>query len=174
MLKSRPDRYGTVAISIHWLTALLVLLLLMTGFQAADTNDSLAKAALLRWHIPAAFLLLVLTLARLVWWLRFDVKPRPLAQTWQTGLARFVHGAFYVVLLGMVASGIGMMVLSGAGPIVFGGAGSMPDFHEVPPRVPHGLGARLLVGMVLLHAGAALFHQLVMRDGTLRRMWFRR
>lgn len=73
----------------------------------------------------------------------------------------------------MAASGIGMLALSGAGAILFAGAsGTLPDFWAYPPRVPHGIGAWLLVTLFVLHAGAALYHQFVKRDRLLRRMAF--
>ncbi|MDO9296294.1 cytochrome b [Bradyrhizobium sp.] len=48
----------------------------------------------------------------------------------------------------------------------------MPDFSKYSPRAPHGIGARLLIALVVLHVGAALYHQFGRRDGLLRRMWF--
>ena len=84
-----------------------------------------------------------------------------------------MHVLFYVVILGMTASGIGTLVLSGAGPILFGGAAQpLPDFWNYPPRAPHGIAARLLIVLFVLHAGAALYHHVFKRDGLLRRMWF--
>lgn len=177
MLKSRTDRYGTMAISVHWLSAILILALLGSGFQAGNAMDPAAKAAFLRFHIPVAIAVLLLTLLRIVWWWRFDVKPLPVrgSPAWQERIARAVHVAFYVVILGMVASGIGMMVLSGAGPAIFGEAGApLPDFRDYPPRVPHGLGAFLLVALLVFHTGAALYHQFFLRDGLLGRMWYGR
>ena len=83
-----------------------------------------------------------------------------------------VHVLFYIVILGMIASGVGMMLLSGAAPLVFGGEGLL-DFWKYPPRLPHGIGARLLLTLLVLHIGAALHHHFVRRDSLLRRMWFR-
>ncbi|MDO8400139.1 MAG: cytochrome b [Bradyrhizobium sp.] len=174
-LKSTIDRYGSMAVSIHWLSAILVLVLIVLGFRAAGTADPVAKAALLRLHLPIGIAVLVLTALRIVWWWRFDRKPDPIAGSppWQERAAQAVHILFYVVLLGMIASGIGMMVLSGASPIIFGGQGAaLPDFSKYLPRAPHGIGARLLIALVVLHAGAALYHQFGRRDGLLRRMWF--
>lgn len=173
-LKSSPDRYGVVAVSIHWLSALLILVLLGTGFRAADAPDALARAALLRVHIPVAIAVLLLTGLRILWWWRFDRKPSPAAgmPRWQASLAGGVHIALLVIVLGMIASGIGMMISSGAGPAVFGGPGAaLPDFHDYLPRRPHGLGARLMVALLVLHAGAALYHHFVRRDVVLERMW---
>ncbi|WP_261330577.1 hypothetical protein [Rhizobium leguminosarum] len=53
MLKSRPDRYGAIAVSIHWLSAVLIRALLGSGFRAANAMDGATKAGLLRFQIPA-------------------------------------------------------------------------------------------------------------------------
>jgi cytochrome b561 len=175
-LKSTPDRYGTMAMSIHWISVALILVLIASGFRAADTVDPAAKAAaILRLHVPIAIAVLALTMLRIVWWWRFDRKPSPVAGSprWQERAARAVHVLFYVVILGMVASGVGMLALSGAAPMIFGAeSGPLPDFWKYPPRIPHGIGARLLLALLVLHAGAALYHHFVRRDGLLRRMWF--
>jgi cytochrome b561 len=173
--KSTPVRYGTVAVFIHWLGAALVLVLLVTGFRAADMSDAVAKTQLLRVHIPVAIAVLVLTALRLLWWWRWDRKPPPIAgmSPFKVSAARAVHVALLVVTVAMLASGIGMMILSGAGPAVFASPGAMlPDFQEVLPRRPHGLGARAMVVLLLLHVGAALYHHFVQRDGLLKRMWW--
>ena len=173
-MMSRTDRYGAMAVSIHWLSAVLILVLIATGFRAADTIDPAAKAQLLRIHVPIAVAMLFLTLLRIVWWLAIDLKPHPVAGSplWQERSAKAVHLLFYVVILGMIASGIGMMVLSGAGSIIFGQGGVLPDFSKFAPRVPHGIGARLLIALLVLHVGAALYHHFFRRDGLLKRMWF--
>jgi cytochrome b561 len=177
ILKSTSDQYGTVAVSIHWVSAVLVLILIGSGFRAANTVDPAAKAAILRVHVPIAIGVLALMLLRIVWWWGFDRKPGPVAGSphWQERTAQVVHVVFYIVILGMIASGIGMLALSGAAPLIFGGDGALlPDFSKYPPRLPHGIGARLLLGLLVLHVGAALYHHFVRHDGLLWRMWFSR
>lgn len=46
-LKSALDRYGTMAVSIHWVSVVLILILIGSGFRAAKTVDPVAKAAIL-------------------------------------------------------------------------------------------------------------------------------
>ncbi len=176
-LKSDDTNYGAVAVTLHWLSAVLILLLLVSGFRAGQTNDPAAKAEILGFHAPMGITILLLTMARIVWWWRFDTKPGAVGRNprWQTLSAKAIHLLFYVVMIGMAASGIGMFVLSGAGLIVFGGAdGTLPDFDQYLPRTPHGFGARAIVILLVLHAGAALHHHFIKRDVTLKRMWFRR
>lgn len=172
-VKSTEDRYGTVAIAIHWVAAALIVALLITGFRVSGAADPAAKAAFLRFHAAMGAAILVLTLARIAWWWFADRKPLPVAG--QPPLlkraATAVHMLFYIVIIGLAASGIGMMVLSGAGPVVFGGAsGAMPDFWNYPPRVPHGIGVRVLIALLILHVGGALYHHFIRRDRLLARM----
>ena len=50
------------------------------------------------------------------------------------------------------------------------------DFFEANPAIrsvfveAHGFGGKALLTLIGLHAGAALFHRVVLRDGILRRM----
>lgn len=175
-LKSTATHYGNVAVAIHWLTAILIIALIGTGFNAGGAEDAADKAAFLTIHIPLGVTVLLLTVLRILWWLLADKKPDPLAMPfWQDRMARAVHLLFYIVIMGMAASGIGMMVLSGAGPTIFGGSeAALPDFWDFKPRLPHGIGGRLLLALFVFHAGAALYHQFVKRDGILGRMWLAR
>ena len=169
-IKSTPSRYGSVAITLHWLTALAILGLFITG-QMLETTDQAAKIATLQWHAPLGLLVLVLTLARILWWSFADRRPAPLGNGVQLLAAKLGHLGFYVLMLTMALSGIAMMVLSGAGEIVFNGANlPLPDFHDYLPRIPHGIGSKLLLALVVVHVLAALWHQFVQKDGTLARM----
>jgi cytochrome b561 len=171
MWKSSPDRYGRVAITIHWISAVLILGLMIAGFRAADMTDPVAKAALLRIHAPMGTV--VLTLARLGWWLLADRKPEEPAgmPPLQALAAKAVHGLLYVAILGLAASGIAMMVLSGAGEVLFGDApGPLPDFWDYTPRYGHAAMAFLLAALLALHVGAALYHQMILKDRLRARM----
>ena len=63
----------------------------------------------------------------------------------------------------------GRLVLLMAGS----GVGSLPvNFDALPPRAVHGIVAKLLMLAIGLHIAAALYHQLIRRDGLLSRMGF--
>ena len=82
-LRSSSVQYGTVAVSIHWLSALLILFMIFSGFRAGGMEEATAKAAVLRVHVPIGVTILLLTLARIGWWFFADNKPQsvPMA-TW--------------------------------------------------------------------------------------------
>lgn len=177
-IKSSDSRYGNVAVIIHWLSVLLILVLIGSGFRAGGMEGAAAKVVILRVHVIIGIAILLLTLGRIVWWLFIDEMPVPVPMpSWQNHTSRAVHVMFYILILGMSASGIGMvigmMVLSDAGPVFFGGSGgALPNFWDYPPRIPHGIAAKVMIGLLALHAGAVLYHQFFKRDGVLQRMWF--
>lgn len=173
MWKSSHDHYGRIAIAIHWISAVMIAGLLISGVRASGMADPVAKAAVLRIHAPVGMAILALTLVRLGWWRVADRKPRDPAglPRLQIVAAKAVHGLLYVAVLGLALSGIAMLVLSGAGDILFGTApGPLPDFWDFAPRYGHAAMAWLMGALLLLHVGAALYHQFILRDRLFARM----
>lgn len=170
-LKSSNARYGSVAIAIHWLSAVVILALFVTGLLAADQVDPQAQMALVRFHLPLGVAVLVLTLLRIVWWWVADRRPAlPADQPeWQKLMARAVHIALYLVVLLLAASGIATLILSDALPAIIAGT-TLPDFETVLPRLVHGVASKLMLGLLAVHIGAALYHQFIRRDHLLARM----
>lgn len=170
-MKGTTDRYGSVAITLHWLTAVVIVALFVLGFRAAAMDDPTSKAALLRVHVPLGVFVLAMTILR-VGWSFVDRRPDPVTQgRLQAVAARGVHALLYIAIIVMGTSGIGMLVLSGAGPILFGGApASLTNFSNFAPHMPHVLGAFALLALLALHVSAALYHQFIRRDQLMARM----
>ncbi|MGL4440609.1 MAG: cytochrome b, partial [Bosea sp. (in: a-proteobacteria)] len=103
-IKSSAERYGTVAILVHWTSALLIIGLLLSGFRASAALDAATKAGILRFHLPMGLLILTLTVFRIAWWQFADRKPASLpSDRLQSAAAKIVHLLFYVVIVGMAA-----------------------------------------------------------------------
>ena len=171
--KSSTQRYGSVAIAIHWISAAAILIQIGLGFAAASAADTDAQAGLLRAHVVLGIFVVALTMIRLAWWL-IDRQPAALAglPSWQALSERVVRVLLYLLILLLGASGIAVLMLSGAGDILFGGAsGALPDFTRFPPMAAHIAAAAMLLGFAALHILAALYHHFWRRDGLLGRMW---
>jgi len=169
--RSSGDRYGTVAIAIHWLSAAAIVVLFVLGLAAAYSGDPGAKAALLRAHVPLGLFVLLLTLLRIVWWF-VDRPPAPPAgaSRWQSSAERAVRLLLYAAIVVLGASGIGLLALSGAGAVLFFGApGPLADFWRFAPMAVHFVMALALLALVV-HVAAALYHHLWRRDRLLARM----
>ena len=111
--KSSADQFGKIGIGLHWISALLIIVLLGSGFRAGFATETDVKIAALQMHLPVAILVLVLTVFRLIWWWRFDKRPGPVmgVPPWQDGIARWTHRALYAVVILLLASGIAMSIL---------------------------------------------------------------
>ena len=171
MRQSTPDRYGSVAIALHWVSALGIILLLASGLTIANGGAGSDPVLPVLIHAALGTTVLVLTLFRIVWWVVFDRRPQPRADlpTLQRVVSQIVHFGLYGAILLLGASGIATLALSGTVPILLSG-GPVPSFDGILPRITHGLAARLMIGLLVLHIGAALYHQFIRRDRLLARM----
>ena len=55
----------------------MILVLLGSGFRAGNSVGPETKATFLRVHVPVAVTVLLLTVLRIAWWWRFELKPQP-------------------------------------------------------------------------------------------------
>ena len=170
--------YRTSSRVLHWLTALLVLATIPAGLTMVQEGLSRpVQDTLFIFHKNVGVLILILVLARLA--VRAVAPPPPLPDFlpgWQRRIAAASHVGLYLLLLVMAISGY-VRVRAGGFPV------EALDAIGVPPLVPrsewledtavavHAATKFLLIGLVALHAGAALHHALIRRDGVFHRMW---
>lgn len=172
-LKSDAIRYGSVALTMHWVTAAAILAMVASGLAAESASGEPGAVNILRFHAVTGVAVVALTLLRILWWVVADRRPADTAATprWQVRAAHAVHCALYIVVILLGGSGIATIVLSGAGEVLGGAStGPLPEFEDIVPRGPHGLFAWLLIGLVALHVAAAAYHQVVLKDRLLGRM----
>ena len=94
---------------------------------------------------------------------------------WQQAAHHGVHHLMYVLFFAVPL--IGWAYSSAAGyPLVWFGVWQLPDFVPVSTELAdaikpwHRITAYALAALIALHIAAALKHQLIDRDGLLRRM----
>ncbi len=94
--KSTANHYGSIAVTLHWLSALLILVLVGSGFRADGLEEANTKAASLRVHVPVGVTILLLTLACIIWWFFADRKPASVPMpSWKDCGSRVVHVLFH-------------------------------------------------------------------------------
>lgn len=176
-MNTLPTRYHPALVSLHWLLALLVMLALALGtFVLKELpNTSADKIGALRGHMIFGIAIGGLMLVRLILRLRFSL---PQAASTGSALAdkvgKSAHAGFYLLVIGMAATGAAIAVQAGLPGIVFGGsAGPLPEsFASYTPRAVHGWIAKALMALIGLHLAGVFFHQFVLKDRLLSRMWF--
>lgn len=176
----RPRNWHPLIVLLHW--TMLGLILLQYGLawvMGDETRDLLSRFALYQWHKSFG-----LTLGGLVL-LRFAARrllpaPAPLPMPrWQHVAAATVQGGLYLCLLAMPATGF---LMAAAAPIqiptLFFGLFAVP--HPIGPDqkiydamlLMHATLFDVMAALAFIHAGAALLHQFVFRDGLMQRIWF--
>jgi cytochrome b561 len=170
--------YGSTARLMHWITVLLVLSTIPAGtiMVQEDITRSL-QDRLFIYHKNIGLIILLLVLIRLVW--RALNPPPPLPDSvpvLQQRVATATHWALYAMLIFMPVTGY-VRVVTGGFPI------EMLDWLGVPPLLSrnetveniamslHYYGRYVLIVLILMHVGGALYHGLIRRDGVFGRMW---
>lgn len=176
-LRNDDQRYGLVAVFLHWTVALLVfglfgLGLWMTGLTYYD--PWYRQGPLL--HKSLGVVLFVLLGLRLSW-RRLSPPPPPLAAhaPWERRAARLTHGGLYLLLLMVMASGYLISTADGRPLELLGGLAIPATLHGLPQQEDvagklHLALAVTTIALAGLHALAALKHHFIDRDRTLLRM----
>lgn len=169
-------RYGAVAQGFHWIIAALIV----TQFVLANLELALPlgnhKLVLLGRHKSVGMTVLMLALLRLLW--RRKNPPPPLPDGMkpaEKSLARFTHGAFYVLLFAMPVTGW-LMSSAKKYSVSWFGLFTWPDLigKSEPAfkalHLTHEVLSDLLLGIAVLHIVAALKHHFWDKDDVLLRM----
>lgn len=191
------QRYHPVLVALHWIMALMVLVALVASWVVLEDmpHGDPDRTVVLAAHMGAGIAIGALLVLRLA--ARLLTRKPPPATTGNALLDRigvWTHRAFYALIAGMVATGLATGVGAGLFPAVFLGEtipADVPDdgggrgvvvgldaamaeekLENLPQRAAHGWIASALAALVLLHVAAAVYHQAVLKDGLLRRMWF--
>lgn len=176
-----PSRYSSVAIGLHWLIALMLIGLVIVGFVMGELERSNPlKFQLYQLHKSFGMTVLALSLLRLVWRLTHRAPPLPPeSKKWEKAVAHLVHFGFYGLMIGLPLVGwlgvstsplkiptmiFGLFTLP-ALPFFQGIAGISHDLFEL-----HETLAYFLIGLFVLHVGAALKHHFMLKNDIVLRM----
>jgi cytochrome b561 len=175
---AQAQRYSRGAVVLHWLIAVLIVLNFVLAGRAEDLPKPEAME-LMSTHKAVGITVLLLTLVRIAW--RF-VRPMPAMvetlKAWEVAVAKVTHWLFYFLMLAIPVAGWGLhSAASGGKPVSVFGIFNMPALpvgHDKPTigvfHEAHEVTAGLMFLLFWLHVAAALKHQFLDKDGTMRRM----
>ena len=177
-MPSTPPGYTTTARLLHWIIALMVLSTIPIGtIMLREGIDRSTQDTLFILHKNGGVIILILVLARIAWRVANPSPPLPdTVPPIQRLASRTVHLGLYAMLIFMAVTGY-TRVAAGGFPIEMLDALGLPrlaprsDSLAETAQTLHHYGRYVLVALILVHVGAALYHALVMRDGVFRRMW---
>jgi cytochrome b561 len=156
-------RYASMQIVLHWLVAGLVLIQYVTSGAIVRTHQPRligrgpdpADLILHTVHNGVGLLIIVLTVARLtvrLW--RAAPAPSGDPHAYTTRVARATHWTFYLIL---IAQGI---------------TGAVASYFWWPISAIHVVLFKVLLGLLIVHMFAALWHHFAKRDDTLKRIFW--
>ena len=173
---AKPKRYHPALVALHWIIAILIF---ATPLFAEDGGEGFSPGGVstLGIHMILGIAVLVLLVIRLI------IRWRTQHPDWATAGGAFLdkiggltHWALYFFTFAITITGIALVAQTNRFARVFGLGGVarpqfMPGGFEVLGAF-HGLSWTLLLLLILLHVGAALYHQFIRKDNLLSRMWF--
>jgi cytochrome b561 len=186
--RNNAQRYGSVAMTFHWVIALLVIANVCLGLYMSDLPRSDPnKFMIFQMHKSIGLTVLVLSVLRVLWRLVNPVPPLPAGMSPALRFAaRATHFLLYFLIVFIPLTGWIMVSASplGNGTSYFGlfewpnlplfAGMTREQLHPVHEtwEAAHIVLAWSAIVLIPIHVGAALYHGLIRRDGVLQRMWF--
>jgi cytochrome b561 len=139
-------------------------------------GDGATQDALYNFHKSLGVLILILVVLRVLNRLIVSAPaPEPGIERWQKAASSATHGLLYVLLVAMPIVGYVANSAYGAPTPFFGLFNLPPIVAENKPLsetlfMLHRWSGFVLIVLVLMHIGAALFHHVIRGDNVLRRM----
>jgi cytochrome b561 len=174
--RNTADSYGSIAKILHWTIVVLIIVQYFIAEAADELPDGLEKLSLISRHKSFGMLVLILAVMRIGWRLanRGSPAPVPMPRRQQVAAAAG-HGLLYLLVLAQPITGWAMSSAANYPVTLFGWiqfpalVGASPDLHEVLEDLHKSL-FWVLAAVAMLHAAAAVYHHLWMKDNALRRM----
>lgn len=178
--RAEDQKFGPVAIFLHWAIAACIVLSVAFGLISGFADTAEVTQATLAIHQSVGVTIFALAVVRVAWRLTHPAPPLlPSTPKSQKIAAAATHATLYVILFALPVTGYVGLAARGR-PITIFGLFDLPNviarslktsaaFQNVHNNLQY-----FLYGLLVLHIGAALYHQFVMKDGLLSRMWPRK
>jgi cytochrome b561 len=167
--------YGAVAKILHWLIFALLAAQYAIGSIMPHIGRHTLDQGWVSWHFSVGAAILFFIALRLIWRLIHPVPQLPSMAPWERALAGLVHWALYLLVLTMTLLGwaaanyrgwdvhlFGVVTFPALAPKGAHWAHKAGDIHDVVVYV--------LLGFIVLHVAAALYHYFIKRDQVVARM----
>lgn len=175
-IRNTEQHWGLLAQGLHWLIAVLVVVMAGLGWYMTTLDISPTMFELYALHKSIGVTVLALVILRLLWRAANPTPSLPAhMKPVERRLAHATHGLLYLILIAMPISGY---VINSAAdfPLTVFGLFTIPNLIAENESVQaiagavHGTLIWVLVAVLLLHVAGALKHHFVDRDDVLRRM----
>ena len=168
------ERYGLISIIFHWLMALIIIATFILGLNLKHNFQYYYEVLAL--HNSLGITIFLLAIFRVAWRF-FNIKPNQLPnKVILMKLATLTHIFFYIIFFTLPITGYILTNLQGD-IVLFYGYG-LPEVLEQNRGLKnyvhtiHDYVGNVLLILFSLHVLGALYHHLIKKDNTLRRITF--
>lgn len=185
MTQQTTTHYDVLSRAFHWVTAIVVTIafilgpggfgrLMRNGIDPATRSDIV-------WHETLGIVVFGLTLLRLLWVAFRPAAPQFAMTGWMHLASKGAHLALWTLMLALPISALLALGSEGHPLTLLGGlridqmpliansaVASLADWGDV-----HGFLGDAIMWLAGLHAAAAIYHHLILKDGVLKSMLLR-
>lgn len=167
--------YGAVAKILHWLIFLLLAVQYAIGSIMPHIGRHTKDEGWVSWHFSVGAAILFFIIIRLAWRLLHPVPQLPTLAPWERFLSGLTHWALYLLVLAMTLLGWAATNSRGWDVKLFGLV-TLPQLAPNGSKWGHEAGdihnilVYVLLGFIVLHVMAALYHYFVKHDAVVARM----
>lgn len=174
-IDAASERYAGPMIALHWIIAIAIIAMLCIGFYMVGLPRGLPfKSDLINFHKSLGITVFLLVLLRILARLAYRRPPLPPMRTWQRAAASITQALLYVGMVAMPLTGYLGSSFNKFGTKFWGIA--LPQWgwdDKFMRQIFFGIHeylAWIMAALVIVHFLGAMKHQLIDRDGLLRRM----
>jgi cytochrome b561 len=182
MNQQSTSHYDTISRAFHWLTVIAIVIAFTLGPEhfGRTMREGIDPATIssVVWHESLGIFVFVLTLLRLLWVAVRPAAPQiPMAPPMQL-MAKLMHLALWALMLALPISALLALGAEGHPLTLLGGVrveqiplignsalAELADWGDV-----HGLLGNAILWLAGLHAAAAIYHHVMLKDGVLLTM----
>lgn len=175
MSPAQAPGYGAVAKILHWLIFILLAVQYTIGSIMPHIGRKTLDEGWVAWHFSVGASILFFIVLRIIWRVVHPVPLLPTMAGWERIASGITHWALYVLVLAMTLLGWAAANARGWDVHLFG-------FVTLPAIAPkgshwgheagdiHNVLVYVLLGFIVLHVVAALYHYFIKHDEVVGRM----
>ena len=175
MALTQAPGYGLTAKILHWLIFALLAVQYAIGSIMPHIGRHTLDQGWVAWHFSVGAAILFFIVLRLIWRLIHPVPLLPTMAPWERVASGFVHWGLYPLVLAMTLLGWAATNARGWEVHLFGVV-TLPHLAPNGSRWGHEAGdihdvvVYVLLGFIVVHVLAALYHYFIKRDRVVARM----
>ena len=171
--KNTLTEYGLISKSLHWVSAILLLVQIPLGFYLVDLDFGPERLDIEDIHVIIGLSIFYLVILRLV---NKIINPTPKLDPsvfkGQKFLAKLNHILLYVTILSITISGILKKLFNGETLIIFFKEFKIKDNFELAELFYdiHVYSNYFIIGLITLHIMAVVVHKFFFNDNLLKKI----